>query len=87
MALLEVADVFVAAINAGDVEKLANLMTPNHIFVDADGSEHGAREKMKRGWREYFAMVPDFRIRVGRTGLVRCDNHPGNVFRGRVRRG
>jgi uncharacterized protein (TIGR02246 family) len=60
----DAADAFVAAINAADVEALADLMKPDHTFVDADGSEHGGRERMKSGWREYFDMVPDFRIEV-----------------------
>lgn len=64
MTPLEVVGEFVAAINAGDAERLASLMTSDHVFVDADGSEHGDREKMGPGWREYFEMVPDFRIEV-----------------------
>jgi uncharacterized protein (TIGR02246 family) len=64
MTPLEVVEEFVAAINAGDAERLASLMTSDHVFVDADGSEHGDREKMGPGWREYFEMVPDFRIDV-----------------------
>ena len=61
---LELADAFVTAINAGDVDTLASLMAPDHVFVDADGSEHGGRDKMRAGWREYFEMVPDFLIEV-----------------------
>lgn len=61
---LELAEAFVAAINAGDVEARGDLMAPNHTFVDADGSGHGGRDRMKSGWSEYFAMVPDFRIKV-----------------------
>ncbi len=64
MTPLEVVGEFVAAINAGDAERLASLMTSDHVFVDADGSEHGDREKMGPGWREYFEIVPDFRIEV-----------------------
>lgn len=61
---LEVADAFVAAINSGEVNRLAGLMSPEHMFVDADGSEHVGRDKMKSGWQEYFDLVPDFRIEV-----------------------
>lgn len=74
MTPLAVAAAFVAAINAGDVEAMGNLMTPDHTFVDADGSEHSGRDKMKPGWREYFDMVPDFQIeitdRFASNGLV-----------------
>ncbi|MBU0741484.1 nuclear transport factor 2 family protein [bacterium] len=61
---LEVADAFVTAINSGEVGRLASLMTPDHTFVDADGSEHGGRDHMSSGWQGYFDMVPDFRIEV-----------------------
>ena len=64
MAPLEVADSFVAAINSGDIDRLVGLMTPEHIFVDADGSEHVGLDGMRSGWREYFEFVPDFRIEV-----------------------
>ena len=64
MAPLEVADAFVAAINSAEVNRLAGLMTPKHMFVDADGSEHVGRDQMKSGWQEYFDLVPDFQIEV-----------------------
>ena len=64
MTPLEVAEAFVAAINSGDVDRLASLMTDDHVFVDADGSEHGGRDNMEPGWCNYFKMVPDFRIEV-----------------------
>ena len=66
MTPMEVAEAFVAAINAGDVEKLAGLMTPDHVFIDADGTEHSGRDKMKFGWLEHFEMVPDLRIEVSK---------------------
>ena len=60
----EVAYAFVDAINSGDPNRLALLMTDNHTFVDADGSEHSGREDMRLGWAHYYSMVPDFRIDV-----------------------
>lgn len=64
MTPLEVADAFVAAINSGDASRLAVLMTPEHMFVDGDGSEYVRRDPMKSGWQGYFDMVPDFQIEV-----------------------
>ncbi len=64
MTPLEVADSFVAAINSREVNRLVNLMTPEHMFVDADGSEHVGRDQMKSGWQEYFDLVPNFQIQV-----------------------
>ncbi len=64
MTPLEVADAFVAAINSGEVNRMAGLMTPAHMFVDADGSEHVGRDNMSFGWKGYFDLVPDFQIEV-----------------------
>jgi ketosteroid isomerase-like protein len=60
----EIAYSFVEAINSGDPDRLSKLMTENHTFIDADGSEHSGREEMHRGWGKYFTMVPDFQIHV-----------------------
>ena len=64
MTALEVADAFVAAIDSGEVSRLVALMTPEHMFVDADGSEHVGRDQMNSGWQAYLGLVPDFQIEV-----------------------
>jgi hypothetical protein len=58
---------FVDAINAGSIGRLAALMTDDHTFIDSDGKEHSGRARMLDGWREYFALVPDYRIDVKET--------------------
>jgi uncharacterized protein (TIGR02246 family) len=60
----EVVESFVAAINAGDLERLTSLMTEDHTFIDADGKEYSGRDRMHDGWSEYFSLVPDFHIEV-----------------------
>ena len=55
---------FIDAINAGDVESLCNLMAPKHVFIDSDGKEVRDNEGMRKGWKEYFALVPDYKIHV-----------------------
>ena len=60
----EVAEAFVAVINAGDVDAMGALMTPDHTFVDADGSEHSGRDAMVPGWRDHLRTVPDLRIEI-----------------------
>ena len=66
----DVARAFVDAINSGSVENLSELMTPNHVFIDSDGSEISGHESMREGWANYLAMVPDYKVEVERT-LVR----------------
>jgi ketosteroid isomerase-like protein len=55
---------FVAAINGHDVEALTSLMTSDHLFVDSMGNRVQGAESMQTGWRGYFAMCPDYWIRV-----------------------
>jgi ketosteroid isomerase-like protein len=58
---------FVEAINAKRVDRLSELMTEDHSFIDCDGKAYAGRERMREGWMEYFAMVPDFYIEVEET--------------------
>jgi ketosteroid isomerase-like protein len=60
-------DVFkqwVAAINSHDVAGLTALMAANHAFVDSLGNRVEGARSMEAGWRGYFAMCPDYWIRV-----------------------
>jgi ketosteroid isomerase-like protein len=60
----EVAAAFVARINAHDVDGLSELMTEDHAFIDALDNRIAGRAAMQAGWQQYFAMVPDYWIRV-----------------------
>jgi ketosteroid isomerase-like protein len=60
----EVALAFVDAINAKDVERLAELMTASHKFIDGDGSEHGGKNRMKEGWKEHLELIPDLTLLI-----------------------
>jgi ketosteroid isomerase-like protein len=58
---------FIDQINARDVDSLSVLMTPDHRFIDSLGSVIVGRETMRQGWRQYFQMVPDYRIEITRS--------------------
>jgi ketosteroid isomerase-like protein len=47
-------------INERDVDKLAELMTEDHVFIDSLGNSVRSREKMRDGWRGYYAFCPDY---------------------------
>jgi ketosteroid isomerase-like protein len=51
---------FLDRINQRDVDKLAELMTEDHVFVDSLGQTVRGREKMRAGWRAYYAFCPDY---------------------------
>jgi ketosteroid isomerase-like protein len=49
------------AINAADLARLEALMTEDHRFVDAAGSEVHGRAACADAWRGFFAAFPDYR--------------------------
>lgn len=57
---------FVRRINAHDVEGLIDLMSANHTFVDSLGAI-SARPAIEEGWKQYFRMVPDYRVKIVQT--------------------
>ena len=62
-----VAHAFVRAINRQDVDGLAELMTPEHRFIDSLGNAADGREKMRSAWAAYFRMVPDYTVAIEET--------------------
>ena len=53
---------FIDRINEHDEDKLADLMTADHVFVDSLGNAIKGKEKVRAAWKSYFAFCPDYRI-------------------------
>jgi ketosteroid isomerase-like protein len=53
---------FINCINQRDADKLAELMTEDHVFVDPLGQIVRGRERMRAGWRGYYGFCPDYWI-------------------------
>jgi len=53
---------FMNRVNQHDADKLAELMTEDHVFIDSLGQTVRGRETMRSGWREYLALCPDYWI-------------------------
>lgn len=53
---------FIERINTADLSGLCDLMPEDHAFVDGLGNRVEGREKLRAGWRGYFALFPDYRI-------------------------
>ncbi len=51
---------FLERINQRDADKLAELMTQDHVFIDSLGHSVSGREQMRNGWRGYYAFCPDY---------------------------
>ncbi len=62
-----VAHAFAQAISRQEVAALAELMTPDHRFIDSLGNVVEGREKMRAGWAGYFRMVPDYTVTIEET--------------------
>jgi ketosteroid isomerase-like protein len=59
---IDVVLAFLDRINAGDVPGMCELMTEDHIFVDALGNQVKGRETMRKGWAGYFKLFPDYKV-------------------------
>lgn len=55
---------YVAHVNRQDVDKLAEMMTEDHRFVDPSGDEAVDQDTMRQGWVDYFHLCPDYMIHV-----------------------
>jgi ketosteroid isomerase-like protein len=53
---------FIRSINQHDVAKLRELMSEDHLFVDAVGETVRGREQMGNAWKAYFQIIPDYEI-------------------------
>jgi ketosteroid isomerase-like protein len=51
---------FVDAINAGNVEWLADVMADDHRFVDAAGCATVGKGACLNGWARFFVAFPDY---------------------------
>jgi ketosteroid isomerase-like protein len=66
----------IRAINGRRVDRIVELLTENHRFIDSLGGVLRGRDEVAKGFAAYFKMVPDYRIDVaqmlgkGNTVLV-----------------
>jgi ketosteroid isomerase-like protein len=51
---------FLERINQHNADKVAELMTEDHTFIDSLGHSVSGRDNMRLGWRGYFAFCPDY---------------------------
>jgi ketosteroid isomerase-like protein len=55
---------FVKAINDHDVDEIINLMSEDHIFIDAKDNKSVGKKGMKEGWEGYYELFPDYQIEI-----------------------
>jgi ketosteroid isomerase-like protein len=52
---------FNECINARDLQGLVSLMADNHAFIDRNDHRYEGKDRMSRGWDEFFTEFPDYR--------------------------
>ena len=55
---------FVKAINDHAVDKIYDLLTDDHTFIDGSGGQHIGKKGMKEGWQNYYQLFPDYSIQI-----------------------
>ena len=55
---------FIEAINDHNVDKIADLMSEDHVFVGGSGYKIIGKTKMKEAWQGYYAVFPDYKIEI-----------------------
>ena len=55
---------FVKAINDHNVDEILNLMSEDHIFIDAVDNKSVGKKGMKQGWKGYYELFPDYKIEI-----------------------
>ena len=59
---------FVDAINCANVDRMADLMADDPVFVDSRDNRTTGKENMKQAWKGYFNLFPDYKIEI--TGML-----------------
>lgn len=58
---------FIDRINLHDVVQLGELITEDHLYIDAEGNQVRGRRQIERSWRACFEWFPDYSIDVDRA--------------------
>ena len=59
---------FADAINRGDLDKMVDLMSDDHTFVDSRDNKTIGKENLMQAWKGYFNLFPDYKIEI--TGML-----------------
>jgi ketosteroid isomerase-like protein len=57
---VSIVQAFNQCINNRDIDGLSELMADDHTFIDRDGTSHGTKAEMVRGWKQFFEMFPEY---------------------------
>jgi ketosteroid isomerase-like protein len=60
----EIVLTFVKAINEHDADKIFDLMSDDHVFIDGYGNRQDGRNGMKESWQNYYQLFPDYGVEI-----------------------
>jgi hypothetical protein len=55
---------FVDAINCTNVDRISDLMTIDHLFIDSQDNRTVGKDAMREAWIGYFGLFPDYKIEI-----------------------
>ncbi|MBN2394897.1 MAG: nuclear transport factor 2 family protein [Candidatus Atribacteria bacterium] len=58
---------FIESINSANIDRMYNLMTKDHEFIDSQGNKMVGNENMRKSWIGYFGLFPDYKIKITDT--------------------
>jgi len=58
---------FIEAINNVNIDRLYDLMSIDHVFIDSRGNSMVGNDNMKKAWMSYFDLFPDYNIEITDT--------------------
>lgn len=64
---------FIEMINLHDVGGIIEMLTDDHLFIDAWGNRFEGKKTMTEGWRAYFEWFPDYKIDIEEI-IGSCEN-------------
>ena len=58
---------FIESINSANIDRIYNLMTKDHEFIDSQGNKMIGNDNLKKAWIGYFSLFPDYKIEITDT--------------------
>ena len=58
---------FIESINSANIDRLYDLMSNDHVFIDSRGNSMVGNDNMKKAWIGYFDLFPDYKIEITDT--------------------
>jgi len=69
---LKVVRDFAESVNSANIDRIYNLMTIDHEFIDSQGNKMIGNDNLKKAWIGYFGLFPDYKIEI--TDILQNDS-------------